>query len=403
MGPSVAERTPLDSQKLTANRPLKIEMVLAQLHVGGMEVMVTHLMRALRQRGHQVGVTCILSEGPLFQRLNADGFRMQLVPTHGWSNLVSPRDLIRWFKSEAADVVHIHSGAWIKAAIAAKRAGTQCVVFTHHGLESREGLLDRALNRHAARYTDRIVAVSDDLKDKMGDTGGVPDRSIDVLPNGVPTDVFTPETSPSELRKRFDIPDDGVIIGNVARMWPVKNHVGLIDAFARVSKSRSDVFLVLVGDGPLRPEIEHEITRQGVTDRVFLTGEIDDLASVYRAFDLFALASHSEGTSISILEALASGTGVVATAVGGTPSLLGDGDFGTLVPPDDADAFADAMNRMLNDEVTRNRLSAAGRERVTQNFSVDAMCDAYEALYYDEMEPLTKGTVPARSAQECVG
>ncbi len=399
----MAERTPADSPKLTANRHLKIEMVLAQLHVGGMEVMVTHLMRTLRQRGHQVGVTCILSEGRLFQQLQADGFRVQLVPTHGWSNLVSPRHLIRWFKSEAADIVHIHSGAWIKAAIAAKRAGTRCVVFTHHGLESRENLLDRALNRHAARYTDRIVAVSDDLKEKMWDTGGVPDRNIDVLPNGIPTDVFTPENTPAELRKRFRIPDEGVIIGNVARMWPVKNHIGLIDAFARLSRSHSDVYLVLVGDGPLRSDVEKEIARQGVADRVFLTGEIDNLANVYGAFDLFALASHSEGTSISILEALASGTGVVATAVGGTPSLLGDGDFGTLVPPGDADAFADAMNHMLSNDVARNRLSAAGRARVTQSFSVDAMCDAYEALYYEEMEPLAKRTVSARGTQECVG
>lgn len=396
------ETLPVVENTIT-NRALRIEMVLAQLYVGGMEMMVVHLMRELRRRGHEVGLTCIEREGSLYNTVKEDGFRVRLVPVPGPRNLLSPRSLTHWLKHERPDVVHIHSGAWIKAAVAARRAGVPRVIYTHHGLEEREGFIDGVLNRYAARFTDRVVAVSDELRDRMQTEGGLKTHTIAVLPNGVPTDLFTPDGPVAGLRRRFEIPETSPIVGNVARMWPIKNQLGLIDAFALLREQHPTTCLILVGDGATRPQIEQRIAEHNLGDSVFLAGEMRGLEAVYREFDLFALSSFSEGMSISILEAMATGKCVVATSVGGNPALLGNGRFGMLVPDMEPQTFAKAMSQALSDDGLRTRLATAARAHVLESFSVGAMGDVYERLYHAGANG--RGPVPSINREDpaCVG
>jgi glycosyltransferase involved in cell wall biosynthesis len=155
----------------------------------------------------------------------------------------------------------------------------------------------------------------------------------------------------------------------------------LVRAFARLLETRPDAHLVIVGDGALRGDLEAQVASLGLTGRVHLPGMLTDLAPVYRDLDLFVLSSLAEGTSVSMLEAMASGRGCVATDVGGNSNLLGGGACGALVPSDDPEALAGALGALLADPAERDRLGAAARARVVARFSEAAMLDGYEALY----------------------
>jgi glycosyltransferase involved in cell wall biosynthesis len=213
---------------------------------------------------------------------------------------------------------------------------------------------------------------------------GVPPDLIHVVQNGIDTTVFRPGARDSSFRTSLEIPDAALVIGHVARFSPVKNHKLLVEAFAQVARAHADVYLLLVGDGPLRPDIVARVTALGIGDRVRFLGQRSDLPPVYRELDLFVLSSNAEGTSMSILEAMASGLPIVATAVGGTPDLLGHGEGGVLVSPNDAGALATGITRLILDPSLRDDLGRRARERAVARFNEETVLDRYEQLYASE-------------------
>ena len=368
---------------------LTVEMVLPALEAAGMEAMTARLMRALAARGHRVGVTCIEAGGVLADQLRSEGYRVALVPALGLRAMWRAPLLESWLRTVGPDVVHVHSGAWLKAARAARRAGVPRVVHTVHGLigDDVEPWYVPLLHRQAARYTDWVIPVSAPLRDYMKRRVNVDAARMRVIPNGVNTDTFRPGPPTGALRERLRIASDRLVVGIVARLDPVKNHALLLDAFARVRALVPETALVIVGDGPLRSSLESRARSLGIDRDVHFVGVSTDVATLYRELDAFVLSSNAEGTSMSIIEAMASGVCVVATAVGGTPELLADGACGLLVPPGDPAALADALTLVLRDGARRRLLADAGRARAEEHYSERLMIDAYEALYHGETRP----------------
>jgi glycosyltransferase involved in cell wall biosynthesis len=360
---------------------LRIEMVLPALPFAGMETMVASLARRLCARGHDVGITCTEREGEQAPALRADGIAVTLVPTPGlWTNLRAPR-LTAHLARRAPDVLHAHSGTWAKAARAARHAGIPRVVFTGHGLHEDGAWHHDWVMRWAARSTDMVVAVSEDLRAHFSRTLRVPPNRLTTLINGVDTDRFRPGARGRTLRDRLDLDESAPVIGTVARLSPVKNQVLLIDAFHRLRQTVPVAQLVFAGEGPLRAELGNRAEALGIADAVHFIGVVADPAPLYRELDVFVLPSRSEGTSISLLESMASGTPVVASAVGGSSALLGDGTRGLLVPSNDAGALAVAMESVLHDRAAAEERAAAALRHVVERFSADAMAAAYERLY----------------------
>jgi glycosyltransferase involved in cell wall biosynthesis len=383
--------------------PLKIEMVLPSLARAGMEVMAMRLTRALAGRGYDIGVTCLESSGELADELIADGHRVTIVPAPGlWSNLRAPA-LEAWFGTHRVDVVHVHSGAWLKTARAARRAGVSCVVHTVHGLLDREPWHGAAQKRWAARYTNRIAAVSEPLRRHLIDDVRLDPAKVSVIPNGLDTAHFAPGAPSGIVRAALHIADGTLVLGTVARLSPVKNQRLLLDAFAIVHHRMPDAHLVIVGEGPLRAALEEQIRALGLDGVAHLFGAVSDVAPVCRELDLFVLPSIAEGTSMSILEAMSSGVCVVATAVGGTPDLLAHGRCGVLVPPNDPVALAAAMTDTLLDQDRRRRLAAAAREHAIARYSEAAMLRAYEALYHGRAPDGGETSEPLTASDVCVG
>jgi glycosyltransferase involved in cell wall biosynthesis len=366
-------------------QPLRIEMTLPTLAAAGMETVVARLAIRLAARGHNVGVTCLEDGGPLAAQLTSGGVDVAVVPTPGLvTNLRAPLLEAR-FASRALDVLHTHSGTWLKAARAAHRAGVRRIIHTVHGLHDREPRFSRLLVRAASHYTHAITAVSLPLLEYMKVRHGAPQSSM-IIANGIDLTRFAP-TRPGargdrETRRRsLGVPADGMLIGHIARLAPVKNQSLLLQAFQRVAEQRPEARLVVLGDGPLKEQLDGQARALGIDDKVRFVGAVADVAPWLSAFDVFVLSSDAEGTSISILEALASGLCVVATAVGGNVELLDRGAAGILVPRGERDALAQALLRVVRDENIRAMLGAAGRAHVERWYSEEAMVDAYERLY----------------------
>ncbi|PVE20960.1 glycosyltransferase [Microvirga sp. KLBC 81] len=367
---------------MTAGAPLAVEMVLPSLETGGMETMTAALAQALAARGHRVGVTCLQKEGELAEGLRRAGIPVALVPCPGTAPILRPHPgLCHHFAARAPDVVHAQNGVWAKAALAARAADVPAVIHTAHGFSLNEPWFGDALRWWAGLRTDMVVAVSASLREHLVRRARIPASRVVTIINGIDTARFAPSGRSGILREALGIGPDVPLLGCVARLDPVKNHALLLEAMALLVRQVPDARLVLVGDGPLREALQERAEALGLGGKVLFAGTLADTAPAYRDLDLFVLPSVSEGTSISVLEAMASGIPVVATAVGGTPQLLDGGTCGTLVPSGDPAAMAEAIRRLLTDPVGRTRMARAARERVLEEFGHAAMVRAYEKLY----------------------
>lgn len=356
---------------------LRVELVVPTLHVGGMERLVIFMAREFRSRGIDAGITVIEEVGSLGGEAAESGIPVTLVRTPGvLTNFIAPA-LRDHFRNRRLHVVHAHSGVWLKAARAARAARIPGVIHTFHGVVQDEAWHVNPMRRLASWSTDEIIAVSDSLKRILNEQAGVPNERIGVIINGVDTKRFAP-------RPRLVAgPNNAQVftVGHVARLDPIKNQEMLLRAFAELRSTFPSARLVIAGDGPLRNTLEILASSLGLGSSVQFVGEVRDTAPLYQTFDAFALSSVSEGTSMSILEAMASGVPVVATAVGGTPALVEGGRLAMLVPSNDAGGMANALAQLASDRAKRESLAATARDYTVNNYSSDVMLQRYTELY----------------------
>jgi glycosyltransferase involved in cell wall biosynthesis len=205
---------------------------------------------------------------------------------------------------------------------------------------------------------------------------------VRVITNGVDVDTLRPPADRTALRVDIGLPTDVPIIGSIGRLEPVKNYQLALRAFARLGATPgAPPIMVLAGDGSERASLEALARELGVAPRVKFLGWRDDTERLYGAFDVFTLTSRSEGTSVSLLEAMSSGVCPVTTDVGGNRAVLGPGLESLLVPGDDAEALAAAWQRQLADPVLRAALGTQARRRVAAGFSLTRMVEQHVSLY----------------------
>jgi glycosyltransferase involved in cell wall biosynthesis len=222
----------------------------------------------------------------------------------------------------------------------------------------------------------RIIAVSREVETKYVQHLGIPARKLTVVPNGIPAPARIPEPDP-ELRVRLLGGRSDFLVLTLARLHAQKGHADLLAAAAQVP----DATFVLAGDGPLRGELEQRARQLGVAGRCVFLGHRRDVPALLAAADVFVLPSLYEGLPVSVLEAMAAGRPVVATAIGGTDEAVRDEVTGLLVPPHDPAALAAAIGRLRADPALARRLAAAGRDRVEREFSSEATARRVMEIY----------------------
>jgi sugar transferase (PEP-CTERM/EpsH1 system associated) len=232
----------------------------------------------------------------------------------------------------------------------------------------------------------RYIAVSREIESWLADTVGIPPAKIRQIYNGVDSVKFAPARAGREaLPAPGFAAADSIVIGTVGRMETIKDQLTLARAFVRLSALAPDLAprlrLVMVGDGSLREPARALLAEARLAERAWLPGERGDIPVLLRGLDIFALPSRYEGISNTIVEAMASGLPVVATRVGGNAELVVEGETGMLVPPEDADAMAEALRGYVASRERRLAHGAAGRAQVEARFSMQSMVNAYLGVY----------------------
>ncbi len=363
---------------------LRVLHVIQNLNYGGMERVLTDTVSRIDRERFDPHVLVLQYPGRFSRELEGVATLHTAVALPRWS-LLWPKRLAAQIREIGPDVVHTHSGVWYKASAAARWAGVRRIVHTEHGRRWPEPLQDRIIDRVAAGRTDAIVTVSDTLVERLARLTRDRGRRIHVIPNGICTDRFRPRQGGKELRSGLGISAAGFLIGSVGRLEPVKGYDVMIRALAILHRSGfPETAVALIGDGSERSRLDALARSEGVADRVHFLGWRDDVAELYPEFDLFTLSSHSEGTSISLLEAMSCGVCPVVTDVGGNARVVGDSLSHRLVPPADPGTLAAGWSGALAAASARERDAAAARSRVLDAFGIERMAGAYARLYLGE-------------------
>jgi glycosyltransferase involved in cell wall biosynthesis len=363
-------------------RRIRVVHIVNNLHYGGMERVIAEITRRTDRTQFETHVLGLQFIGHFGEGLEQFATLHVADPMPRWSMLY-PATLAAQLERIAPDVAHLHSGVWYKAVTAAGMAGVPYTIFTDHGREAGEPWMNRVVDERASRRTDAVVCVSAELRDRVARLVRYPSR-IHVIHNGVDTQLYSPRPDDGDFRREIGVDADIPIVGSVGRLEPVKGYRVMVEAFARLltmSPGLPRPALVLVGDGSERAALESTAAALGVSDAVHFMGWRSDIERISRAFTVFSMSSHSEGTSVSLLEAMSAGLCPVVTDVGGNAVVLGPALEHRLVPPSNPDALAVALSHALGDREARERDASIARARVLAGFDLDSMVRQYEALY----------------------
>ena len=362
---------------------LRVLHVIQNLNYGGMERLLADIVRGIDRSRFEAHVLALQYLGRFAEGLDKVAQLHLAEPMSRWS-MLRPESLARTIERIAPDVVHSHSGVWYKTSLAARMVGVTRTIHTEHGRPKPDPFAHRVLDSIAARRTDVVVAVSDRLGQELVRSRVAPARRLRVVHNGVDTDLFLPRPDDGALRGELGLSPDVPIIGSIGRLEAIKGYDVMIDAFGHLLGTMSDSVkpvLVIGGEGSERARLERMIDDRALGKAVHLLGWRNDAQSLYSAFEIFTMSSRSEGTSVSLLEAMSAGLCPVVTDVGGNRAVLGERLSHRLVPSESPRALAAAWRDALGDQARRTEDSVASRARVTQHFDLRAMVDAYERLY----------------------
>jgi glycosyltransferase involved in cell wall biosynthesis len=380
---------------------VKVLRVIARLNMGGPALHVAYLTAGLRDRGYDTTLVAgTLARGEDSMGFVADELGIDVVKIEELGREISPfRDLLatvrlaRVIRRERPQILHTHTakaGAVGRlAALIAGPARPPVIVHTFHGhvLRGYFGPVRTrfflALERWLAAHTTALIAVGPQVRDDLVALGVAPPERFAVIRLGIELEerVRPQDDGRVETRRYLGLPGDRFVVGWVGRMTAVKRTDDVLEAFRLVREQGVDACLCLVGDGPDRERLEQRASELGVIRDTLFLGYQEDVAPYYAAFDALVLPSANEGTPVSVIEALAAGTPVVATRVGGVPDVVREGEEGFLVDAGDTTELAERLTRLARDAKLRRRLGESGRERVLKRYAVDRLLDDIDRLY----------------------
>ena len=367
----------------TSVRSLKphIVHVVYWLRVAGLENGVVNLINFLHDRFRHT-VLCIADVGPLAARLPSDVRVIDLSKEFTRDRFFAWR-LSLMLKRLRPDIVHSRNWAAIEAVVAAWLAGVPIRIHGEHGRTALDPMgrnrRRKVIRRLISPLVDCFVTVSDDLRRWMTTEVRVPAHKVVRIHNGVDIERFS-DGGFEAGRRALGLAKDDVVIGAVGRLDPVKDHMTLLEACARIEDTQN-WRLVIIGEGELRPELEARIAQDDLRGRVCLLGERSNVPELLKGLNIYVISSLAEGISNTALEGMATGLPIVATRAGGNPELVEDGVNGMLVPVGDANALAHALSTYLRDSALRARHGMASRQRAIGEFSLQHMGAQYNELY----------------------
>lgn len=363
----------------TRARPRTVMQITWSLVAGGAEIYALTIASNLAPESYR-SFLCALDEGGALEdeikRRGLPYVVMHRAQVLDWRLMWR---LYRLFAKTRPDIIQTHHfNQLFYSFIGAKLVGAK-LFHTEHSLECYEGRRGlRIALRLMSIFCRKVIAIGGESAQFLRTRVGIPARKLTVVRAGIDTRAFN--ESKSEARRTLGLKTDERVVSIVARLYPEKNHRLLLAAFSEVVKRIEGARLLIVGEGIEGDNLREEIRRLKLEDNVSMLGVRRDIANILAATDVFALCSDREGLPVAVLEAMAAGVPVVATAVGDLPSVVDDRQTGLIVPPQDPAALAQALCELLENPARAFEMGKAARAAV-QGYSLDAMMSRYGELF----------------------
>lgn len=371
--------------------PPLIAHVIHHLWIGGLENGLINLINRIPVERYRHAIICMDDYSDFKDRLQREDVPVLAIHKKPGRDPAAKWRLFRLFRELKPSILHSRNLSGLDALLPAYLAGIKHRVHGEHGrdvddLDGNNKKL-QLLRRLHRPLIDRYIPLSQDLEQYLKQKIGIDASRITQIYNGVDTDKFMPaqgESPPLPTDDGFT-DDKSIVIGTVGRFQSVKDQMNLAEGFILLLKNHpgyaKSARLVMIGDGPLREPVLDRLTQAGCIDQVWAPGPRDDVNALLPAMDLFVLPSLAEGISNTLLEAMSCGLPTIATAVGGNPELVVDGETGTLIPAAESQALANALAQYLEQPELLKTQGAAARRRVEERFSISAMVEQYMGVY----------------------
>lgn len=378
-------------------KKIRVVHVITRMDQGGSAIDTAWMVKALDKEKYSSSLIC----GSLNQLTSEEERELKnaceifaIEPSikrnpHPYYDFVALCKLYKFFKKYRFDIVHTHtSKAGFVGRLAAALSGSKIIVHCPHGhifygyFSKLKTYIYIMMERLVTKYTDKILFCTElDIQDHLDVKVGRKEI-YGVIPSGVQIDKYLkPITPPDKVRESLGIPLSAKVIGGVARIDHVKGVKYLVEAFFKLAGNRADIYLIIAGEGDERQELTELIAKNGYETRALLLGQRNDIPDLYHAMDIFVLSSLNEGYGKVLVEAMSASRPVIASRVGGIPTIVQDGITGILVPPGDAEAIAEAANKLLDSPELAARMGDAGQKAVKEGRSVEAMINILDNFY----------------------
>lgn len=377
--------------------PKRVLFVIDQLECGGAQQLLASFSASLIRRGCDVTICSLQPGNELARRMTSAGARVVTLERPRPS-ILAPWRLLRYAWGIVQELkrlsgpgcvisAHLSDAEFlgILAGLLQKDVRIQATIHTPRLLPRRSRIdprnaLRRFITRSLFNRADWIVGVSQQVTDVLAGAIGVRREKLRVIHNGIDTAAFG-IAPPPELREDLGLPPDAFIFSSIARLTAQKHHELAIRALAQLANKGRNAVLLLAGDGELRGMLEKLASDTGMRERVFFAGVRQDVPQLLSLSDCYIIPSLFEGLSLSMLEAMAAGKAIVATDIPGVHEVIVHGQNGLLVPVDDQDAFARAMDAIIEDGELKRTLEHEARATALRNYDIEPMVDAYAALW----------------------
>jgi glycosyltransferase involved in cell wall biosynthesis len=362
---------------------INILHITFDMRIGGTEMVIKNIIDGCNSEEFIMTVLCIESPlGPFAKELKISGiefFELNRQPGFDIYLIKKIRQIIKYNK---IDIIHCHQYTpWVYGVIAAVFTKTK-VIFTEHGrfYPDSSTWKRKLINPILNVLTDQVTAISKATKQALTEFENIPGKSIEVVYNGI-APLQIDNIKVQEIRAELAIANNHTILGTIARFDPIKNHTMMLKSFSKVLKQQPNTTLIIVGDGEERANIESCIASLNIADKVILTGYKPEPENYLALMDVYLLSSLSEGTSMTLLEAMSLSKPCVVTDAGGNPEVIINGENGFVTPNNNADKFAKGIIQVINARKENNDLGMASKNRFDALFSENNMNKQYRTIY----------------------
>ena len=361
----------------------KVLHLTYHMGIGGTEQVVFQLVNNADESLFENSIVCIEGEiGPIGQQLQKSGTRFHVLNRNPGFDIKLIKSVRKIITTENIDIVHCHQYTpYVYGVLASLVTGSK-VVFTEHGRfhPDRYSWKRRIINPLLSMATSSITAISEATKEALASFEWFSRKSITVIYNGIEATV--PPTG-YRNQNNLNLTDQNIVFGTITRFDTIKNLPMMINAFAQVFKDNPHARLLLVGDGDERSAMETLVSELNLKDAVIFTGFQTDTKKYMSLIDVYVLSSFSEGTSMTLLEAMSFSTCCIVTAVGGNVEIIKDRQNGFVVESDNTQQLADTMQSLTDDKNTRHKMGNEAKKTFDLKFDLNRMVQSYKELYLD--------------------